>query len=170
MASFGQILFGLREVKIYNTDGSGALAFPVAMLMHVTPRINTEEFTVEDIVVGVRSFIVACDWECEAGSLELSVFGKWIGQSVINAGSTPNRTVTLNASAGIDFPYVRISGRVTDDSTGDTHCKLFKCKLTSIEGSFRNGQFHVLSAAGVAINDSILGVMEYVQHESAISL
>lgn len=168
--SFGQVVFGLREVKIYSADGSGALAFPVAMMLHFTERFQTEEYYVEDVLVGVRTFPVGLDWEVEAGVLDLAVYAKLTGRSTIAAGTTPNRTVTLDGYASNDFPYVRISGRSADDATGDVHCRIFKAKLTALEGTMRNGQFWVSSAAGVAIADSVLGVFEFVQHETAVVL
>ena len=168
--AFGQAPFGLRELKIVSQDGTGAIALPVAMMLHVTPRIANEEFSAEGIVLASRSYLVACDWEFEAGVMDLSVFAKLTGSSAVNAGSSPNRTVTLDADAGVDFPYVRIYGRALDDASGDIWAKMWKCKLKSIEGTFRLGQFYVLSAAGIAVKDPVFGVIEYVQHETATAL
>ncbi len=169
--AFGQAPFGLRELKITSQDGTGAIALPVAMMLHVTPRIANEEFSAEGIVLASRSYLVACDWEFEAGVMDLSVFAKLTGSSAVNAGSSPNRTVTLDADAGVDFPYVRIYGRAVGDAgTDDIHCKLFKAKLAAIEGTFRNGQFWVTSCAGVAVPDITFGVYEFVQHETGLAL
>jgi hypothetical protein len=39
--AFGDKPFGLRELKITNADGSGVVALPIALIMHITPRIES---------------------------------------------------------------------------------------------------------------------------------
>jgi len=169
--AFGQAPFGLRELKIVSQDGTGAIALPVALMLHFTERVQKEEFTAEGVLVASRSFCVGLDWELEAGALDLAVYAKLTGRSAATAGITPNRTVTLDGNTGVDFPYVRIYGRAVGDAgTDDIHCKLFKAKLAAIEGTFRNGQFWVTSCAGVAVPDITFGVYEFVQHETAVVL
>lgn len=167
--AFGDKPFGLRELKITNIDGSGALALPTALLLHVTPRIESAEFTAEGVVVGATAVLVAADWELETGGIALDVLAKLVGDTVASAGSAPNRSVTLSADAGVPFPYVRIYGRARGEGADDIHCKLWRCKLTHIEGTFRVGEFWVTSASGVAVHSSS-GLWDFVQHETAVVL
>jgi hypothetical protein len=167
--AFGDKLFGLRELKITNADGSGVVALPIALIMHITPRIESAQFAAEGLVVGVAATLVAVDWEIEAGGISLDALAKLVGDSAAAAGSAPNRSLTLSADAGVLFPYVRVYGRAVGEGSDDIHCKLWRCKLTSIEGTFRVGEFWVTSAAGVAVQ-SASGLWDFVQHETGVVL
>lgn len=167
--SFGEVAYGLREVKLTNLDGSGAIALPAAMMLHFTERIQIEEYLSEGVAIAVRSFTVAVDWELEAGGISLDVYAKLTGRSKVGAGTTPNRTATLSAANGADFPYVRVYGRAVGDNNDGIHCKLYKCKLTAIEGTFRQGQFWITSCAGIGVTGPA-GFYEFIQHETAVAL
>lgn len=167
--AFGDKPFGLRELKITNADGSGALALPAAMILHVTPRIAASEMMAEGVVVGVSSVLVALDWEIEAGGVSLDVLAKLTGDTTASGGSAPNRVLTLSGDAGSALPYVRIYGRAVGDGADDIHCKLWRCKLTGIEGTFRVGEFWITSCAGVAVGGAN-GLFDFVQHETGIAL
>lgn len=167
--AYGDKPFGLRELKITDSNGANALALPVAMILHVTPRILATQFAAEGLVVGVQSALVALDWEMEAGGISLEAFAKLIGDTNASAGSAPNRTLTLSADVGVTFPTVRIYGRAMGEGSDDVHVKLWACTLTNIEGTFRVGEFWVTSCAGVAIS-SASGLVDFVQHETAVAL
>ncbi len=167
--AFGNRPFGLRELKITNADGSGAVALPTALILHVTPRIASMEFTAEGIVVGVSSVVTAADWELEAGGISLEALAKLLGDGTVSGGVAPNRTLTLASDADVALPYVRIYGRAVGDGVDDIHCKLWQCKLTGIEGTFRVGEFWITSCAGVAVSGAS-GLMDFVQHETAVVL
>lgn len=169
MPGYGDTPFGLRELKIFAADGSAGVALPFGLMMHVMPRITVAEFTVEGVVVGVSAFAAAADWEIEAGGINLAALAKLTGVSSAEVGSTPNRTLTMNADAGVEFPYLRVYGRAVGDGNDDIHCRLFRCKLTSIDGSFRRGEFWITSCAGVAVS-SANGLYEFVQRETKAAL
>jgi hypothetical protein len=168
MAGYGDKLFGLRELKLFNADGSGGLLLPRAMMLHVTPVIESARFEADGKLIGASSFLAGAEWELEAGGISLEVFAKLTGLSEVLAGSTPNRTLTLTQNAGAAFPYLRIYGRAVGDS-GDIHCRLYRCKLTALEGTFRTKEFWVTYATGVAVS-SASGVLEFVQRETGASL
>lgn len=167
--AFGERPFGLRELKITNADGTGAVALPTAMILHVTPRIAATEMSAEGVVVGLVSVVVAADWELEAGGIGLDVLAKMLGDTTASGGSAPNRTLTLSNDVGVALPYVRIYGRAVGEGVDDIHCKLWKCKLTNVEGTFRVGEFWVTSCAGVAVGGTS-GLFDFVQHETGIVL
>lgn len=168
MAGYGDKPFGLRELKLFNADGSGGLLLPRAMMLHVTPVIESARFEADGKLVGASSFLAGAEWELETGGISLEAFAKLTGLSEVLAGVTPNRTLTLTQSAGAAFPYLRIYGRAIGDS-GDIHCRLYRCKLTALEGTFRTKEFWVTYAAGVAVH-SASGVLEFVQRETGASL
>ena len=168
MAGYGGAPFGLREVKLYNADGSGALALPAVLMMHVTPTILAETFKANGVVIGASSFITGAEWELEAGGISLEAIAKLTGLTATQVGSTPNRTLTLTGNAETQFPYLRIYGRSVADA-GDIHCRMYRCKVTALEGTFRQKEFWVTYVKGVAV-DNGSGVLEFVQHETAAAL
>jgi len=170
MAGYGDRPFGLRQVKLTDEAGANAVTLPRALMMHVTPRMEVTEFTAEAVVVGTSVFAAAADWELEAGGLSLEAWAKLTGLSAAAAGSTPNRTWTMTAAAGAEFPYLRVYGRAVGDAgSDDVYCVMYRCKLTSIEGSFRRGDFYITSCAGVAVSNAT-GLYQFVQRETGAAL
>lgn len=169
MAGYGDKPFGLRQLKVTSADGSGAVTLPYGLLLHVTPRIEAAEFFAEGVAVGVSSVAVAADWELEAGGISLEALAKLTGLTASQTGSTPNRVLTLTAGAGLEFPYVRIYGRAAGEGNDDIYCRLYRAKLTSIDGTFRRGEFWITSCAGVAVANST-GLYEFVQRETGAAI
>lgn len=169
MAGYGEKPFGLRQLRITSADGSGVVTLPFGLMLHVTPRIEVAEFMAEGVMVGASARVVGAEWELEAGGISLEALAKLTGLSAAAAGSAPNRTLTLNAGAGAAFPYVRIYGRAVGDGSDDIYCRLYRAKLTSMEGTFRRGDFWITSCAGVAVADSN-GVFEFVQRETGAAI
>jgi hypothetical protein len=104
----------------------------------------------------------------EAGGISLEALAKLTGGSANQVGSTPNRTLTLSQDAGAQMPYLRIAGRAVSDA-GDVICRLYRCKVESLEGTFRDGEFWVTYCKGVAVSNGSI-VYEFVQQESAVAL
>lgn len=168
MAGYGDRPFGLRQVGLYSSDGSGKVLLPAAMMLHVTPAIESQTFAAEGRNVGAAAFVSGAEWELEAGGLSLEAYAKLTGLSAAASGSTPNRTLTLAADAGNVFPYIRIYGRAVSD-TGGVKCRLYRCKLTALEGTFRGKDFWISYASGVAVSNGTL-VLDFVQEETAVAL
>ena len=49
------------------------------------------------------------------------------------------------------------------------YCRLYRCKVEALEGTFRDGEFWVTYAKGVAVSDGTR-VFEFVQQETAAAL
>lgn len=168
--SYGQNVFGLRQVVLTDFAGSNAVTLEAAMMFHFTEDIQTEEFVVEGVRIGVESFTIGVSWELEAGGLGLAAYGLLTGRTPVQTGSFPTRSNNLAALTPNSFPYIRIYGRARDDAIGDMHCRVHRAKLSAIEGTFRDGQFWVTSCAGVAVQHATLGFWEFVQHETATTI
>jgi len=168
VAGWGDRPFGLRQIALYNSDGTGKLLLPVAMMLHFTPKVRSATFEADGHMVGAASFLAGAEWELEAGGISLEALAKLTGMSEVPAGSAPNRTLTLSQDAGQQFPYVRLTGRAVSD-TGDILCKLYRCKLTAIEGTFRQREFWVTYCQGVAVSNGTY-VYEFVQEETVAAL
>jgi len=169
VAGYGGFPYGLRQVALYNADGTGKLALPAAMMMHVTPLTASARFEADGHLVGAASFVEGAEWELEAGGISLEALAKLTGLTAASAGSAPNRTLTLSADAGAQMPYLRIAGRAVAAEGGDVYVRLYRCKLEALEGTFRAGEFWVSYAKGVAVTNGS-AVMDFVQQETAAAL
>ena len=159
--------FGLREIRLYDSAGNNGIPFPASLLLHFTPRL--EEFSVEGIVVRSRTVITALDWEAEMSTLDFSAYARVLGLSSVAAGSTPNRTLTLDGRSNADLPYFMIFGRSVAD-IGDVRVKMYSAQVTSIEFSLRDGSFLVSSLSGVAVDRDSNGLFDVVTQETASAL
>ena len=168
MAGYGDTPFGLRQIALYNADGTGKLLLPAALMMHVTPLLETARFTADGHLVGASALVSGAEWELEAGGISLEALAKLTGLSAATAGSAPSRTLTLSADAGVVLPYLRIYGRALSDA-GDVVVRLLRCKLEALEGTLRDKEFWVTYAKGVAVSDGTR-VFEFVQEETAAAL
>ncbi len=168
--SYGSKPFGLREVKIYSADGTGGVALPVSMMLHLTPDIDEAQFLADGVAVGSVAFVTALEWELEVGGISLEAYAKLTGQSITTGGTTPNRTQTLPVVAGGALPYLRIHGRAVGDSGDGLLVKLYRCKLNSIEGTLRRGDFWITSCAGLATKHATLGLLDLIGQETQAAL
>lgn len=168
MSGYGEYAFGLRQIALYNSDGTGKIALPAALMLHVTPLLQSARFEADGRLVGAAGFVAGAEWELEAGGISLEALAKLTGDTAASAGSAPNRTLTFSAAAGDAMPYIRIAGRAISDA-GDVFCRLYRCKLEALEGTFRDGEFWVTYAQGVAVSDGTR-VFEFVQQETAAAL
>lgn len=168
---FGQAAYGLRDVKLTNAAGSTQVDLPAARTLQFTERIKSAELEGDDALVAVVSYSEAVEWSLEAGGISLPAYALMTGRTVTLAGTTPNQSYTMYGQAGECFPWFKIYGRaISDGCTDDIHCKLGKAKLTSIEGSFANGEFWITSCSGIAIEDLTGKIFEFVQHETGEAL
>lgn len=168
--NFGQAAFGLRQVKLTDTAGGTVVYLPSAMMLHFTEKTQSADFTADGVWVAARTIPVGVEWELEAGGISLEAYAKMTGRTAAQAGSTPNRTVTMVGDGGTDFPYFRVYGQAVDDVTGDVHCVIYRCKVQELEGTLRNGEFFVTSCAGIGVEDTTNGIFAFVQHETKVAL
>ena len=169
MAGYGDFPFGLRQIALYDTAGANKVLLPAALMMHVTPLLETARFEADGHLVGAASFVAGAEWEMEAGGISLEALAKLTGGTASQVGSTPNRTLTLSQDSGAQMPYLRIAGRAVSASGGDVICRLYRCKVEALEGTFRDGEFWVTYAKGVAVSNGTV-VYEFVQQESVAAL
>lgn len=168
---YGDKPFGLRDVKLTSSDGATQVDLPNARVLSFNERIKSGELTGDDKTVAVVAFSDAVEWSLEAGGISLEAYALLTGRTAVEAGSTPNRTLTMEASGGLEvFPYLKIYGKSVGDGDDDVHVKIFKAKLTQIKGQLQEGQFWVSQASGIAIDDAVNGLYEIVQHETAANL
>lgn len=169
MAGYGDMPFGLRDVKLTHST-LGQVDLPAAQTLKFGERMRSGELSGDDKLQAVVSFSEAVEWELEAGGISLEAYSVLTGRTSTTSGTTPNRSYYLSASAQQAMPYVKIYGKALGASTDDVHCKIFKAKVTSIEGTFSDGEFWVTSCKGLAIDDGTNGIFQFIQNETAANL
>jgi len=167
---YGDKPFGLRDVKLTNIAGDTQVDLPASRTLSFSERIRSGEMTGDDSLVAVVAFAEAVEWSLESGGISLEAYALLTGRTALEAGTTPNQTMTLTGSAGDVFPYIKIYGKSLGEGDDDIHCKLFKAKVTSLEGSFGEGEFFVTSCSGIAVDDGSNGIYDFVQNETAADL
>lgn len=170
MSTYGNKLFGLRDVKITNIAGTVQADLPAGQTLTLRLRLRSGELSGDDSIVSIASFLDAVEWELAAGGIDLDAYAIMTGKAEVVAGASPNETSTLTLAAGDKMPYFKIYGKSLGEGDDDVHIKLYKCKLTQpIEGSFQDAQFFVTQARGIAITDGTK-IMDIVQNETAANL
>ncbi len=170
--SYGQRPFGLRDVKLVSIGGTPTqVDLPAARTLSFNERVKSGELSGDDKTIAVVAFSDAIEWEMEAGGISLEAYALMTGRTVTEEGTTPSQTRTLTGSGGLEvFPYFKIYGKSVGDGADDIHVKIFKAKLTNIQGQLGDGEFWVTQASGIAIDDGTNGLFEIIQHETAEDL
>jgi hypothetical protein len=170
MSGYGDKPFGLNDVKLTNIGGTTQVDLPSARVLKFSERMKSGELSGDDMLVAVASFAEAVEWELEAGGITLEAYALLTGRTVSTSGTTPNRTTSLHGHGAECFPYIKIYGKALSECTGDIHAKIFKAKVTKLEGSLQEGEFFVTSCSGIAIDDGTNGMWEFIQNETAATL
>lgn len=169
MAGYGDKPFGVRDIKIVGNSGA-AVDLPNARTLSFNERVRSGELSGDDKTVAVVAYADAVEWTLEAGGISLEAYAELTGRTLTASGSTPNRTNTLEGVGADIFPYVKLYGKSIGDTIDDVHVKIWKAKVTNIQGQLADGEFFVTSCQGVAINDATNGLFDIVQNETAANL
>ncbi len=170
MSGYGDKPMGLRDVKITNIGGTVQADLPVSRTLSITERVRSAELTGDDRIQSVVSFVEGLEWELEGGGISLEALTLLTGRTISEAGTTPNRTYTMETAAGDNFPWMKIYGKSVGDGADDVHVKIWKAKCTSLQGSFSEGEFFVTQCSGIAVDDGTNGIYDIVQNETAANL
>jgi hypothetical protein len=163
--------FGLRDIKITNILGTTQVDLPSSQVMTVKPLFSSGKMMGDDGVQSLVSYIIGAEWSLESGGIPLSALAIMTGQGTTLTGTTPHQALSWTLAAGDIMPYFKIYGQAIAEDGDDVHAKLFKCKLTSPpEGSFKGEDFFAQKCSGIAIDDGVNGVLEFVQNETADDL
>ena len=158
--------FGLRQLKLVSAAGA-TVYLPAAQTLTVSPKIQTEEFYAEGVLIASVAVVTSVDWDLAHGGLSLAALAMLTGMATVAAGTTPNQTLQLSIANGAAFPYVTLYGRTRGETSGDVVIRLARAKLQSLSGRFSDGQFLITSCSGVAALDSTLSTLDLTQRETA---
>lgn len=161
--------YGLRHIRLFPLSGS-FVDLPAPRTMTFKEQTNNNELRGGDVVVASVTFAEAVELELEAGGIALDAYALMTGRTLTNAGTTPNRTSTMTATAGDSFPYFRIYGRAITDA-GDIWARFYRVQVTSIEGEFKGDEFFITKCSLKAIQDSgSANIFQFVRNETATAL
>jgi len=168
--AFGDKPFGLRDIKVVPLPSGSPVDLPAAQTLTWKPRFRSGELSGDDALQSVVAFVDAYEWSLGAGGISLEALAVLVGNTVSSSGTTPNQVKTLNIAAGDNMPYFKIYGKALGENTNDDiHVKIYKAKLTSMEGQFQDAQFYITSCSGLAV-DGGAGIIDIVQNETATNL
>lgn len=167
-------VFGLKQVVIRDIAGTIAVALPASMVFRFQEVYEHAEFLAEGQRVAARSMLVGLEWEIEAGGISLDAWALLTGRTKTTQSHPPAQGGTsyyLMAARAAEVPYVRFYGRsIGDDATGDVHARIYRAKVTGMEGTFREGEFWVSACRGVALFDGSGALYDFVEHQYTISI
>ena len=170
--NFGQAPFGLNAVKFVSLDGLTIVSLDAPQTMGFVPRVLTDELKGGDKLIATATVPEALEWSLEEGGLPIAAIALITGWTATSSGSTPSQVNTLQAHAGVAFPYFQIFGKVLGSGgTDDLHIKIPRAKITKPpEGDFAYGKFKITKLAGIAVEDSVHGLFALVANETAAAL
>lgn len=163
-------LYGIRDIKLTNLAGSSQVDLPAARTLSWTESVVSDTLDGDDVEVSAVGFVKGIEWEIESGGISLEAYAMLTGETVVTAGSTPNRTQTISRTGGKNFPWIKIYGRSLGDADDGAHVKLLKCKVTEIEGSLSNQEFFLTKCKGRGIANSSNVLYDLVKLETDAAL
>jgi hypothetical protein len=164
--------FGLRDVKLYPLDSTGArgtgVDLPVSRTFAFKETVSSEELVGDDVVQGSHDYNPKVEWELEAGGISLEAYVIIAGGTVTASGTTPSQKKTYSKLRTQSRPYFEVEGQAISDSGGDMHCVVYRCKADGdLDGKFENGGFFLTKASGKGYgrtdNDKLY---DFVQNET----
>ena len=163
--------FGLSDVKITSIDGVTQVDLPASTKFSFKERIASAEGKGDDMLSSVVSVREAAEWELTATGLPLEALAVMYGLTTSTSGSTPDQIKTLNHAGGIRLPYFKIYGKSLGEGDDDVHCIIYKAKITEgLDAPLEYGKLQEATIKGIAIDDGVNGIYDWVQNETAAAL
>lgn len=175
MLTSPQLPYGLRDVKLRPMASDSSLGTAVDLPASQTFSFSeAEEFETlrgDDRDVAIRGKGPKVEWELEAGGISLEAWEVLTGGTLTNTGVTPNQQKKLLKKVTDARQYFQVEGQSINDNDGDTHVKVFKCKVTdSLEGEWADGTFFITSCSGEGIGDADDNLYEITWNETATGI
>ena len=161
-------LYGLRDIKIITS--TEAIDLPASQTLQFSEVITSDQLRGDDVIVSTVAFPEGIEFTLEAGGIDLKAWAALTGESIVTAGTTPNRTETFTRHGAQNFPYVKIYGRSLGDGIDSVHLLIPKAKLTSLEGTLALQSFFMTSASGTAVADGTNILYQVVKLETDAEL
>jgi hypothetical protein len=145
--------FQIRQVKIYRNGTTKALGS--AQAMNITPTFTEGTLRGNGRITSTVGIADGGEFEITEGGIELETYALMMGLTT-TAGYASAMGYYRELIETVDncLPYFRAMGKSwLSDCSGEMHYKIYKCKITNIEGEFADEEFYVMSASGICIGD-----------------
>lgn len=175
------ILLGLDDAKIFEltADTSSSLTYgtaidvPSLQNISLSNNYNSKTLYSDEKVTDYYSNLESIYWSINSAKVSLDVLAILEGGSVTQTGTTPNQVNTYTLSKSSMPKYFKLEGKVNYSSgeVGDYHMRLYKCKVASLNVEFKNQNYAIVSASGIAVatlNNS--KIREDIINETAVSI
>jgi hypothetical protein len=160
---FGDMPFGCNQIKI--KVGATVVELPEALTLKFKEKFVSGEGRGGDRLVAIASAKDGVEWEMEATGVPLAAYALMTGLTTSAAGTTPNRTLTLQSSSSNRYPYFEIYGKALGVGADDVHYKIINAKLTEgMDAPLADGEFTKSAFKGEALTWQI------TQNETATTI
>lgn len=169
--------FGLREVvltpildPVLETLGTPK-KLPASRTFTFTEAEEYVELRGDDRLVISRGMGAEVDWELEGGGVDLDIWNIIAGGTLTNTGVTPNQVRQVRKKVTDSRPYFKVEGRAINDSGGDQHAVVYRCRATGdLEATFADGQFFMTQADGKGFGSLAVATLDvlydFIQNET----
>lgn len=146
--------FGLRDVRLWQLDATGArvtpgVDLPVSQTFSFKETVSSEQLMGDDVIQASHDYNPIVEWELDAGGISLEAYTILTGGTVTTTGVTPAQVKTLSKLTTDSRPYFEVEGQAISDNGGDFHCIVYRCKADGdLDGKLDNGNFFVTKATG----------------------
>jgi len=170
--------FGLRDVKVWLLDASGARSgtgvdLPASRTFSFSDSEDFETLEGDDVIVASHGKGATVSWELEGGGISLDLWKILSGAGTLTStGVTPSQIKTLTKKNTDARPYFDVEGQVISDSGGDLHAIVYRCKADdALEGNMENGSFMLTHASGTGYGKLSNGdLYSFVQNETTTAI
>ena len=160
--------YGLNDLKVKSLINGTVVDLPAATKLTFKERIKAAEGPGDDKLSTVVAVRDAVEWELENTGIPLEAYAIMYGTTTSTTGATPNQQKTLSAAGAVRLPYFQIFGKSLGEGEDDLHCVIFKAKITEgLDFAFAYGELAKPTIKGLAIDDDVNGIFEFVQNETA---
>lgn len=128
-------VFGLNDVKLYPTNGSGGwgTGFDVPKVVQYAPNVEIGGKMLEgDDTEDQYSYVKGYGAKLAFNKIPMDVLSATLGGSIIDSGSAPSQKTSYTfAPRGTSLPLFKLAGQMTkvDDGLGDAHITLTNCRV-----------------------------------------
>ena len=169
--SYGEIPFGLRDVKLTPLPSGTGADLPRVRSVEVSLTSDNTELTGDDTTVAVRVFNLRVEGSIEAGGINPAAVAIMVGGTVTSTGSTPNAKKTIAIGSATNAGYFKLEGQVIADDGGDFHILVYKAKVTTgPTWTFTGGEFTLTTADFTGVADDDDKIIDLVWNETATAV
>jgi len=175
--SFGSPQFGLNDVKIAawnSTNNYGAAVdVPSVQMMGSILQVVSAQLEGDDTITATASRAIGGEVRLRFGSVSMAALEVLLGNTSTASGVASTQQDHLKVQGADNMPYFGICGKaLAEEGIGDLHVFLPKCRITSnVElASLQYGQFAIPEMTVQAVDDATYGVINLVEHETAVAV